>query len=262
MGMSEYYVYLLLDPTDFYKPFYVGKGKGDRMLVHLTEQRNDNRFKANKIAKIRRMGGEPVAMKWATGLQETAAYELEAQLIKRFGRRSHDAEGILTNICEDNRPPDPTGREVSDETKEKIASKQRGENNHRFGKTFTPDQREKRSEIAKARGMKPPVRTGPMSEEQKKKISEANRGRKWSDEARARASEARKGKKRGPPSPETIEKIRQSNIGKIKRKWTEDEKIEHRRAQKERWSKKTEAERAVHGERIRQGKKKKRRSAK
>lgn len=227
------------------------------MLVHLNEKRNDNRFKANKIAKIRRAGEEPVPMKWATDLKEPDAYELEAQLIKRFGRRSHDKGGILTNICEDNRPPDPTGREVSEETRAKIAMKQRGELNHRFGKTFTQEQREKRSEIAKTLGMKPPVRTGPMSEEQKKKISEANKGRKWSDEARARVSESRKGKKRGPPSPETIEKIRQSNLGKIKRKWTEEEKIEQRRAQKERWSKKTEAERAVHGERVRQGRKKK-----
>ena len=256
MGMSEYYVYLLLDPTDFYKPFYVGKGRGDRMLVHLREQRSDNRFKTNKIAKIRKSGEEPVAIKWAVNLEETAAYEMEAELIKRFGRRSHDESGILTNICEDNRPPDPTGREVAPETREKIAAKQRGESNHRFGKTFTDEQREKRSQIAKDLGFKPPVRSGPMSNEQKLKISEANRGRKWSDEARARVSEARKGKKRGPPSAETKEKLRQSNIGKIKRKWTEEEKIAHRAAQKERWAKKTEAERAIHGERIKKGKEK------
>lgn len=251
--MPEYYVYLLLDPTDFYKPFYVGKGKGDRMLVHLTEQRNDNRFKANKIAKIRRMGEEPVAMKWATGLQETAAYELEAQLIKRFGRRSHDAEGILTNICEDNRPPDPTGREVSDETREKIAARQRGDSNHRYGKSFTPEQREKRSRIAKELGVKPPVRSGPMSEEQKQKISAANKGRKWSEESRARASEARKGKKHGPPSAETIEKIRQSNIGIKKRKMTDEEREIHSERVRSYWENLSPEDKAARVERMRKG---------
>lgn len=251
--MPEYYVYILLDPTDFYKPFYVGKGKGNRMLAHLTEQRNDNRFKANKISKIRRSGEEPVAMKWATDLEETAAYDLEAQLIKRFGRRSHDKGGILTNICEDQHPPDPTGREVAPETREKIAAKQRGENNHRFGKSFTTEQREKRSQIAKDIGQKPPARYGPMSDEQKRKISEANKGRKWSDESRARASAARKGKKTGPPSAETIEKIRQSNIGIKKRKMTDEEREIHSERVRAYWENLSPEDRAARIERMKKG---------
>lgn len=251
--MLEYYVYLLLDPTDFYKPFYVGKGKGDRMLVHLNEKRNDNRFKANKIAKIRRAGEEPVPMKWATDLNEPDAYELEAQLIKRFGRRSHDKGGILTNICEDNRPPDPTGREVSEETRKKIGASQQGESNHRYGKSFTPEQREKRSRIAKELGIKPPIRSGPMSEEQKQKISAANKGRKWSDESRARASETRKGKKHGPPSAETIEKIRQSNIGVKKRKMTDAEREIHSERVRSYWDNLSPEDRAARIERMRKG---------
>lgn len=66
-----------------------------------------------------------------------------------------------------------------------------------------------------------------MSEEQKRKIGEANRGKKRSAEISAKLSMLRKGKKRKSPSIETIEKIRAGNIGKKKRKWTSLEKEIH-----------------------------------
>jgi len=63
-----------------------------------------------------------------------------------------------------------------------------------------------------------------MSEEQKKRIGDGNRGKKRSPEICANLSEQRKGRTHSPPTAETIEKIRQSNLGKVKRKWTEEEK--------------------------------------
>lgn len=243
----SYYVYILMDPSDFYKPFYVGKGSGDRISVHLRGGSKDNPFKNNKIAKIRAKGHEPVSMKWADGLLEKDAYEMEAYLIKRFGRRNIDEGGILTNICADARPPSSAGRTVSEETRNKIANKQIGDRNHRFGKTWSDEEKEYRSLVSLEKGLRPPVRFGPMPEEQKRKISESNKGRKWSDESRARASEARKGKKRGPPSPETIEKIRSSNTGIKKRKMTDQEREVHSERVRLYWERLTPEQRKSRG---------------
>ncbi len=210
--------------------------------------KGDNPHKDRKIAKIRSLGFEVGMIKWAENLNESEAYDLEESLIIKFGRKS--SGGILTNICIDSRPPSALGRTVSDETREKIGVAQRGALNHRFGKTFTTEQKTKRSQIAKDIGQRPPVRSGPMSEEQKQKISEANKGRKWSEESRKRAREARRGVKRGPPSPETIEKIRQSNLGKKKRLRTDQEKAELSQKQVERWENMTDADRTSHREKL------------
>ena len=59
-----------------------------------------------------------------------------------------------------------------------------------------------------------------MSDEHKKKISLANKGRKRSAETCQELSEQRKGRKRKPHSAETIEKIRSKNIGIKKRPMT------------------------------------------
>lgn len=59
-----------------------------------------------------------------------------------------------------------------------------------------------------------------MSDEQKKKISDANKGKKRSLEVCQKLSEQRKGRKRKPHSTDTIEKIRSKNIGIKKRPMT------------------------------------------
>ena len=60
-------------------------------------------------------------------------------------------------------------------------------------------------------GGKPPVRTGPMSQEQKDAISRGNTGKKRTKEQSEYLSSIRKGKKRREPSEETKNKIRLSN---------------------------------------------------
>ena len=250
--IQNYYVYLLLDPTDYYCPFYVGKGRNDRWKAHFQPHgRGENIRKDRKIDKIQSSGETATVLFWAKNLSEDDAYDLEELLIKRFGRKKIDEGGILTNICLDARPPSAWGRVVSDETREKIGSVQRGELNHRYGKSFTDDQKASRSKIAKELGQRPPVRSGPMSEEQKRKISESNKGRKWSEESKQRASEARRGVKRGPPSPETIEKIRQSNIATKRRKWTEGEKAKLSLLRQTAANLMTDEQREAHGEKIR-----------
>ena len=248
----RYYVYLILDPTNCYKPFYVGKGTGDRAKQHLRpNQRETNLRKEKKIAKIRKNGSEPVVLFWEENISESDAYDIEIALISRFGRMKLDDGGILTNILIGG-TGGRSGLPVSENTREKIDAAQRGELNHRYGKTFTSEQKAKRSQIIKDLGIKPPIRSGPMPDEQKRKISEANRGRKWSDESRARASAERKGvKKTKPLSAETIEKIRQSNIGIKKRARTEKEKAAMSIKQEEQWNGLSDEQKMAHRERIR-----------
>lgn len=101
-----FYVYIYFDPRskssfkygnlEFeYEPFYVGKGKGDRMFVHLKQTGRCN--KVNKINSIRKSGLEPLIIKYKEGLDEDKAFELEIELIKRIGRKCLK-EGPLTNL--------------------------------------------------------------------------------------------------------------------------------------------------------------------
>ena len=137
----------------------------------------DNPHKSRKIAYIRKVGFEPAIMYWQTSMAEQDAYDLERELIKRFGRKNIDQDGILTNICLDNRPPTSAGREVSPDTREKIASAQRGELNHRHGASWDDEQKELRRQYNLDNNIKPPIQSGPMSEEQKVAIGNGNRGK-------------------------------------------------------------------------------------
>jgi hypothetical protein len=74
-----WYVYLYIDPFDG-KVFYVGKGRGTRVLSHLDDP-SDNR-KCAIIRRIRRAGGEPRIEILAHGLpSEETALRVEAAAI-------------------------------------------------------------------------------------------------------------------------------------------------------------------------------------
>ena len=107
-----YYVYELIDPR-VNLPFYVGKGKGNRVYFHLSEQsraKSDNFKKFDKIKKIRKEGYEPQIKIVEYFENENDAYDYEEELIKKYGKRDIDEGGILTNICESLRPPKLKGR--------------------------------------------------------------------------------------------------------------------------------------------------------
>jgi len=95
---NEYYVYIYLDPRkpgnyifnnlNFnYEPFYVGKGKGIRILKGLDDP-NNNISKKLKIQQIREFGLEPIIMKIHDELSENFAFELEKQVIEKIGKRN------------------------------------------------------------------------------------------------------------------------------------------------------------------------------
>lgn len=104
--VNRYYVYQYIDPRTNL-PFYIGKGKGNRYLAHLKETADtvENKRKREHIQQLASLGLEPTIVKFQENLSEDIAYTLEAQLIKKYGRKDFDPNGILTNICLDGRPP-------------------------------------------------------------------------------------------------------------------------------------------------------------
>lgn len=199
-----YYVYELIDPR-VNLPFYVGKGKNKRVYFHLSEKtraKSENPKKYDKIQKIRKEGYEPEIKIVQYFEDENDAYEYEEKLIKTYGRKDIDENGILTNICENSRPPKLKGRTYqeiygnnwedqiekrrqlqlsvggygpkkhTEETKKKISQKVAGKNNPSYGVPCSEERKRKISERAKERfaeGFKSPssvtyLLTSPLGE--------------------------------------------------------------------------------------------------
>lgn len=78
----KYYVYVYSDP-DTKKPFYVGKGKGNRVFSHLNN--NSESEKAQKINEILEKGKKPIIEILAHGLDEETALKVEAAAIDLIG---------------------------------------------------------------------------------------------------------------------------------------------------------------------------------
>jgi hypothetical protein len=206
----KYYVYMLCDPLHNDRPFYVDKGCRNRAKDHLLKNERKNKRKHDEISKIRAAGFEPTIKYHTVNLLENDAYELESQLIMHYGRYDRDEGGILTNICTTQRP----SRIWDADAKRAFADSQLGEKNHRYGKTWSDGAKQRRSQWAKDAGIKPPIRSGPMSEEQKAAIGAGNTGKKRTPEQSAYLSSIRAGKKSKPCSLETRQKIRLANISK------------------------------------------------
>ena len=160
---NSFYVYLLLDPRRDYLPFYVGKGKGNRAHHHLRYESHAkiNRFKKAVIDKIKEANRDVKIKIWKDGLSEEEAFNLEKDLIQRFGRRDLGT-GILTNLSDGGHGN--SGRRFSEEHKRKLSEKATGRNH---------------------------------SDASKSKMSQYRKGRKASEDAKRKMSEAQKGKRTG-----------------------------------------------------------------
>jgi hypothetical protein len=111
-----FYVYVYLNPfkegkftykdsiTFFYEPFYIGKGKDERIVEHLQPnvlKNCVNKHFANTILKIKREGSKPIILKMLKDLNEGDAFFEEKRLVRNIGRRvSKDNFGPLTNLSE------------------------------------------------------------------------------------------------------------------------------------------------------------------
>jgi hypothetical protein len=156
--MTDYYVYVLRDPRKDDEPFYVGKGRGNRHRHHFTKThvKEENRHKTARIDAIEKAGLSVVVEKYRENLTEEEAYTVESELIQQWGRKSYDDNGVLTNVCVDNRPPNHTGMKRTDATRAKmraaklgiskseshcqaISESKSGENHPRWGKNLDED---------------------------------------------------------------------------------------------------------------------------
>ena len=98
LGLKEHYVYVLRRPDG--RPFYVGKGHGDRVFYHENEarhpnNRNSNSHKLNVIRSVWKSGGNVGYEIVQAFPDEKQALKHEKDLISTY-RRLHEG-GPLTN---------------------------------------------------------------------------------------------------------------------------------------------------------------------
>ena len=94
MTKNPFYVYALKDPrTKPARPFYIGKGTGNRAWDHVINI--DESEKGDLILEIQESNFEVIHTILADDLSEGQALKIEAELIAAFGIRKRG--GLLTN---------------------------------------------------------------------------------------------------------------------------------------------------------------------
>lgn len=180
MNPGIYYVYALYR-ADAVEPFYIGKGKGDRINHHERAARAGRRYPGTApiIRQIWAGGGAIRCVKIVEHLAEVDAYEIETDLIRLVGRQPN---GPLINLANggawgltaeaiERRTASRRGKKRSPEIGAKISASKMGHT---------------------------------VSAETRAKISSALVGRKASPETIARRSASLKGHPAAPGSAERI----------------------------------------------------------
>lgn len=142
--MNNFYVYIYFDPringvfkydtlSFEYEPFYIGKGKGKRLYVHLNQDKY-NLHKLNKIKGIKRdLGTNPIIEIFENNLTEEEAFEKEKLLIKIIGRKDQTLGPLVNYTDGGDGASNPNA-----ETRKKISERMKGSNNPNYnGKTMT-----------------------------------------------------------------------------------------------------------------------------
>ena len=198
----DYYIYVLLDPRKpgkynysslgisfLYEPFYVGKGRDNRMYAHFyptrLKEKSYKNYKLNNIlTKYNRTEYKKYIIKIEIELDENLAFAKECCYIDKIGRYNLK-KGPLTNMSDGgNQPPSCKGRvfseehrkniskaklgiKLSEETKKKMSVAHSGSNNYNYGRVHTAESRRKMSEANKGKK---------ISDENKRKIKERTIG--------------------------------------------------------------------------------------
>lgn len=99
MAQNPFYVYALKDPREKpTRPFYIGKGTGNRAWEH--QANIDDSEKGKLIKEIIESGHKIIHTIISDNLSEQQALKIEAELISAFGIRSQG--GLLTNRVKPN----------------------------------------------------------------------------------------------------------------------------------------------------------------
>ena len=80
-----YYVYVYSDP-DTHKPFYVGKGKANRVFDHLKDTKESEKVKY--LHRLKSEGKEPIIEILVHGIDEETALKVEAAAIDLIGKNN------------------------------------------------------------------------------------------------------------------------------------------------------------------------------
>lgn len=110
-----FYVYGLYRPNEE-KPFYIGKGHGDRYKKSKYPSKTTNLHKKNILKKIKSSGNEVVSKLLIEDLTEKEAFSKEEKLISYYGKVSDG--GCLVNYT--NGGEGTSGVKRTEEWKEKI----------------------------------------------------------------------------------------------------------------------------------------------
>lgn len=197
------YVYIYYDTRkEPIEPIYVGKGNDSRYRDHLLK--SSNNILESKINKMRELGLEPIVEKYIENISEEEAYNIEIELIKKFGKII-DNSGTLCNYV-DGGKGGRLGFKHSDETIQ-LFSKQRKDKEQtekqyevNCNRVCSEETKQLISEKLKGRKRNPEsiekTRLAHLgskrSEETKKLFSEQRKGKKQSEEHIINAKEARR----------------------------------------------------------------------
>jgi hypothetical protein len=105
----KYYVYLYVDPRDG-QPFYIGKGKGNRLFAHLNDAIETEKVK--RIEELCKLGLQPTIEILKYGLTEREAFLVESSAIELIGvdqltnrvkghHAARNGRGLLRDIIHD-----------------------------------------------------------------------------------------------------------------------------------------------------------------
>ena len=201
-----YYVYALLDPSNKgefvyenkifeYEPFYIGRGKKDRLFFTKLLERSSG-YKKNKLINLKKYGLEPIVQVLFENLTFEESVDKEIELIKKIGRKNLNL-GPLTNLTDGgegrlNGKNSPESNEKmknslleyhkkleergikiirTEETKMKLREINRGENNPMYGKKHTDKVKQEHSD--RVSGLKHPMYGKKHDEETIKLIKES-----------------------------------------------------------------------------------------
>ncbi len=81
------------------EPFYIGKGKGNRIEVSKKEFNSSNKHKSRILEKIISNSMIVTSIKYMENLTEEKAFEIEKDLIRKIGRKDLGL-GPLSNLCD------------------------------------------------------------------------------------------------------------------------------------------------------------------